>query len=81
MVRKALKICADGNTCRECPYCDYSAKCLSQLLQAALDVVNNISDESIRGFAHYLIDSAHDGVIKVSDMPELVIKYSEVGHE
>lgn len=80
-VRKALKICADGNTCRECPYYDYSAKCLSQLHDDVLEVMNNISDKGIREFAHYLIDSASDGVIKVSDIPELVIEFSEVGHE
>lgn len=80
-VKKALEWCSGNNFCKECEYYKHSAGCLNQLHKDALDVINNLSDDRIKEFSHFLIDSAVDGVVKVDDMPDLVIKYSEVGHE
>ena len=92
-VSKALNCCIEKLPCCNCPLCD-SEDCKEELLRECYILDKNQkakieklqcqiieADRKVREFAKHLVDKSKDGVVSVSDLPDLVHSFLKGGAE
>lgn len=45
-------------------------------MRAYREAFENAHDEAVTDFSHFLIGKAKDGIIEISDLPDLVVEWS-----